>query len=81
MKKMTCRELGGGCDLEFKAETFEEMVELSKQHGMQMFQQQDADHLAAMQKVQQLMQNPSAMAEFFEEKKRLFAEMPDYEES
>mgnify|MGYP000441952726 CR=1 FL=1 len=77
MKTMTCRQLGGGCDLEFKAETFEEMVELSKQHGMQMFQQQDADHLAAMQKVQELMQDPAAMAKFFEEKKSQFEALPD----
>jgi predicted small metal-binding protein len=74
---MTCRQLGGGCDLEFKAETFEEMVELSKQHGMEMFQKQDADHLAAMQKIQELMQNPQAMAEFFDEKKQQFAAQPD----
>lgn len=77
MKTMTCKQLGGGCDLEFKAETFEEMVEQSKQHGMEMFQKQDADHLAAMQKVQELMQDPAAMADFFTEKKRQFEALPD----
>ena len=45
MKKMTCNELGGACDLEFKAETFEEMAELSKNHGMEMFQKGDQPHL------------------------------------
>ena len=39
MKTMTCSQLGGACDKEFQAETFEEMAELSKQHGMEMFQQ------------------------------------------
>ena len=38
MKTMTCRQLGGACELEFRANTFEEMAELSKKHGMEMFQ-------------------------------------------
>ena len=38
MKTMTCRQLGGACDTEFKANTFEEIAEMSKSHGMEMFQ-------------------------------------------
>ncbi len=30
MKTMTCKQLGGACDKEFQANTFEEMAELSK---------------------------------------------------
>ena len=30
MKTMTCKQLGGACNLEFKAETFEEIAEMSK---------------------------------------------------
>jgi len=37
MKTMTCRQLGGACDVEFHAETFQKMARLSKQHGMEMF--------------------------------------------
>lgn len=51
MKTMTCKQLGGACDKAFSANTFEELAELSKQHGMEMFQTQDAEHLQAMQKV------------------------------
>jgi hypothetical protein len=58
MKSMTCKELGGACDETFTANTFEEIAEQSKQHGMAMFQQQDADHLAAMAAMKELMQNP-----------------------
>ena len=39
---MTCRQLGGACDLEFRAASFEEMAELSKQHGMEMAEKRDA---------------------------------------
>ena len=52
MKTMNCQQLGGACDKEFSAESFEEMADLSKQHGMEMFQEQDAAHLNAMQEMQ-----------------------------
>ena len=38
MKTMTCKQLGGACDLEFHANSFEAIAELSKKHGMEMFQ-------------------------------------------
>ena len=77
MKTMSCKQLGGACDKTFTAETFEEMAELSKQHGMEMFQKQDEAHLDAMKKVQELMQNPEAMKEYFENKKKEFEAMPE----
>lgn len=77
MKVMTCRELGGACEEPFKAETFEEIAELSRQHGMEMHQQQDAAHLEAMRKMQQLMQEPGAMKQWFEAKRKEFERAPD----
>ena len=77
MKTMTCKQLGGACDLEFRAETFDEMAELSKQHGMEMFQKNDKGHLAAMEKARALMNNPEAMAEFIKEREDLFNSLPD----
>lgn len=72
MKTMTCKQLGGACDLEFHASTFEEMAEQSKQHGVEMYQKGDEAHLQAMQKMQELMKSPTAMQEWFEEKKKEF---------
>jgi predicted small metal-binding protein len=72
MKTMNCKQLGGACDKEFHANTFEEIVELSKTHGMEMFQQQDEKHLEAMIKIQTLMQKPEAMKEWFESQKKEF---------
>jgi len=77
MKTMNCKQLGGACDKEFKGNTFEEIVALSKQHGMEMFQKQDAEHLEAMKKIQELMQNPEAMKEWFESKKNEFEVLPE----
>ncbi len=79
MKTMTCKQLGGACDIEFSADTFEEMAELSKQHSMEMFRQQDAAHLKAMEEMQTLMQNPDAMNEWFESKRKEFEALPEVE--
>ncbi len=77
MKTMTCKQLGGACDLEFHANTFEEIAEKSKQHGMEMFQKQDKPHLEAMQKMQELMKSPDAMKKWFDGKKAEFENLPE----
>ena len=77
MKTMTCKQLGGACDLEFSAETFDEMAELSKQHGMEMFQKQDVAHLKAMEDMQLLMKKPDAMQQWFESKRKEFDDLPE----
>jgi len=77
MKTMSCKQLGGACDKVFQANSFDEMVAMSKQHGMEMFQTQDEDHLKAIMDVQKLMQNPAAMTEWFEGKKKEFEALPE----
>ena len=77
MKTMTCNQLGGACEQEFHANSFEEMAELSKQHGMEMFQKGDAAHLKAMNKMKAMMQSPNAMNEWFENKRKEFEALPE----
>ena len=77
MKTMNCKQLGGACDKEFHANSFDEMAELSKQHGMEMFQKNDEVHLKAMNEMQQLMQKPEAMEEWFESKRKEFELLPE----
>lgn len=72
MKTMTCKQLGGACDQKFQANTFDDIAQLSKRHGMEMFQKKDEAHLVAMQKITDLMKQPNAMTEWFEEKKKQF---------
>jgi len=72
MKTMTCNQLGGACDKEFHATTFDEIAALSKQHGMDMFQQKDEAHLTAMGKMQELMKSPDAMKKWFDDKRAEF---------
>lgn len=72
MKTMTCRELGGGCDQEFTAETFKEIAEMSKEHGIEMLEKKDPDHLQAMQEMQLLIQDPEAMQRWLIERMEIF---------
>ena len=77
MKTMKCNQLGGACDKEFHATTFDEIAEMSKQHGMEMFQNNDQAHLKAMSEMQTLMQDPKAMESWFESKRKEFESLPE----
>jgi len=72
MKTMTCKQLGGACDKTFTADSFDEIVEMSKAHGMEMFQKQDPDHLMAMQKIMAMMQDPELLQEWSDSKHKEF---------
>lgn len=50
---------------------------MSKKHGMEMFGKSDEAHLKAMNAMQQLMQNPEAMAAWFESKRKEFEALPE----
>ena len=77
MKTMTCKQLGGACEEAFQAETFEAIAEMSKNHGTEMFQKRDEAHLRAMNDMKGLMENPQAMKEWLEKKKKEFDDLPE----
>ena len=77
MKKMTCKQLGGSCDKEFHANTFEKMVEMSKKHGMEMYKGGNEEHIKVMNKMREHMNDPDAMKNYVESKKKLFDALPD----
>lgn len=77
MKTMTCKQLGGACDKRFRANTFDEIADLSKKHGMEMFQQGDEPHLKAMNEMKGLMKSPDAMVKWFESNRKVFDSLPE----
>jgi len=76
MKTMTCKELGGACDVKFQAESFDEIAKLSKEHGMEMFKVGDRAHLKAMDEMRALMHEPEAMDAWMAEKRKAFDALP-----
>ena len=77
MKTMNCKQLGGACDKEFRASSFDEIAKMSKQHGMEMFHKNDQAHLKAMSQMRELIQKPEAMTEWFESKRKEFEALPE----
>jgi hypothetical protein len=72
MKTMTCNDLGGACDMAFHAVSFEDLAQQSKAHAMEMLMTQDLAHIEAMSKMKHLMEDPSAMQAFMDEKRKEF---------
>jgi hypothetical protein len=79
MKTMTCNQLGGACNLEFTASTFEEIAEMSKKHGTEMFLKGDEAHLRAMGDMKQLMKSPEAMETWLTNKRKEYKALPENE--
>ena len=77
MKTMTCKDLAGACDTEFHAETFDEMAEMSKKHGMEMTEQGDQAHIEAMEKMMELMSDPDAMKDWYETVQKMFGSLSE----
>ena len=75
MKTMTCKDLAGACDAEFHAETFDAMAEMSKNHAMEMAE--DQAHIEAMEKMTELMSDTEAMKEWFETARKTFDSLPE----
>ncbi len=74
---MTCNQLGGACNLKFKANTFEGITAMSKNHGKEMFLKGDKAHLKARSEMRKLMSSPETMNEWFENKRKEFDQLPD----
>ena len=77
MKTITCKQLGGACDTQFHAETFDEMAEMSKSHAMKMMGQGEPTHLKAMKEMGELMSKPEEMAKWFKSKQKMFDDLSE----
>jgi hypothetical protein len=79
MKTMTCKQLGGACEKAFTANTFDEIEEMSKRHGMEMFQKNDKPHLEAMNKMRALMKSSDSdvMTAWLKNKRKEFNALAD----
>jgi predicted small metal-binding protein len=75
MKRLTCRDLGGPCDTEFTAASFDEIGKKCREHVMEQMQKGDKAHLAAANSMKGAKpeQQSAMMAEF----KRKFDEAPN----
>ena len=77
MKKMTCKQLGGACDLEFEANTFDEIAKLSQMHGKEMLNKGDQAHIIAMKEMKNLISSENALNDWMQKKRNEFENITD----
>lgn len=75
---MTCEQLGGACSTHFHGETFKEIAEQAQSHGKEMMELGDEAHIEVMNKMRQMQNDPAAMEEWMESKKKEFESLPDH---
>ena len=73
MKRLSCRDLGGPCEAEFVADTFEEIGKKSHEHVVEQVQKGDEAHLSAANSMRSATQQKAMMAKF----RQKFDETPD----
>ncbi len=74
---MNCKQLGGACEEEFHAEPFNEIAQMSRDHGMKMFQLKDEAHLEVMYKMQEMMNDSKAMKHWIKDRRKEFEELAE----
>ena len=77
MKTMTCKKLGGACDLKFHGNTFEEMKQMSQKHAHEMYKNGDEKHIKVMKEMMVLMKDSKAMKKWMENKEKEFNALPE----
>ena len=77
MKIMTCKQLGGACNEEFHANTFEEMKQMSQKHAHEMYKKGDENHIKMMKEMMVLMKDSQAMNNWMKSKEEEFEALPE----
>ena len=77
MKTMTCRQLGGACDLALSGETADEVIQAQDKHLKQIVAGGDTDHEAALKDMKGRWKNPIKGMGWYKQTKRDFAALPE----
>lgn len=74
---MNCKELGGACDQQFSANTFDEIAMMVSKHARERVQSGDTAHIGAMNEMRSKMTSPEAMTAWMNEKREAFNALPE----
>ena len=75
MKKLTCRDLGGPCDMELMGDSFQEIGKKSYGHVMEQIKSGDEAHKAAAAKMRNA--SPEEQKSMMAEYEKRFNEAPN----
>ena len=73
MKTMTCRQLGGACDLELRGETADEVIQAQDKHLKEVVAAGDQAHESALNDMKKRWRNPVKGMGWYKSVKRDFA--------
>lgn len=77
MKTMTCRELGGPCDLTLRGKTADEVIKAQDRHLREAVRSGDAAHQPAHEEMRRRWRRPIVAMGWYRDAKRAFAELPE----
>lgn len=77
MKTMTCRQLGGPCDLALDGGTGDEVIQAQDRHLREVVASGDSEHQGALQDMKGRWKNPIAGMGWYRKVKRDFKSLPD----
>ncbi|MCD2110046.1 hypothetical protein LQ384_02960 [Rhodococcus rhodochrous] len=73
---MTCRQLGGPCDLEFSGETADEIIKAQDRHLRDAARGGDATHQPAHEHMKGRWRHPIKAMGWYRDVKKAFADLP-----
>ena len=77
MKTMTCRQLGGPCDLQLRGDTADEVIKAQDRHLKEAVAAGDSTHEEALRAMKGRWKNPLKGMGWYKNTKREFAELPE----
>jgi predicted small metal-binding protein len=77
MKTMTCKQLGGACDLQLRGSTADEVIKAQDGHLKDAVAAGDATHQKALDEMKGRWKHPIKGMGWYKETKREFAALPD----
>jgi hypothetical protein len=77
MKTMTCRQLGGPCDLEHHGETADDVIKAQDRHLKDAESTGDATHRQARDAMKSRWRHPKKSLDWYGNMKRTFADLPE----
>ncbi len=77
MKTMTCRQLGGPCDLELRGETADEVIKAQDQHLKEAVKAGDAAHEPARNDMKGRWKHPKQSLDWYFGTKKAFAALAE----
>lgn len=77
MKSMTCKQLGGPCDLAHVGETADDVINAQDRHLKDAVKAGDSTHQAARDAMKGRWLHPKKSLDWYREMKETFAALPD----